>query len=73
MDTMEKLWIRNTLGERRAMIEQAVLAHKGMALQAVEKDWWVTVILRALFRCGCADSLMFKGLCVATHKPFYEQ
>lgn len=61
MDTMEKLWIRNTLGERRAMIEQAVLAHKGMALQAVEKDWWVTVILQALFRCGCAGSLMFKG------------
>ena len=61
MDTMEKLWIRNTVDERRAMIEQAVLAHKGIAQQAVEKDWWVTVILRALFRCTCAGSLMFKG------------
>lgn len=61
MNVMERLWIQNTVDERRAMIEQAVLAHKGIAQQAVEKDWWVTVILRALFRCGCAGSLMFKG------------
>ena len=58
---MKKLWIRNTVDERRAMIGQAVLAHKGMSELAVEKDWWVTVILQALFRCGCSGSLMFKG------------
>ena len=28
---------------------------------AIEKDWWVTVVLNALFKCSCADQLIFKG------------
>ena len=27
----------------------------------IEKDWWVTVTLKALFQTECADSLLFKG------------
>jgi hypothetical protein len=26
-----------------------------------EKDWWVTMALRALFRCDCAEMMVFKG------------
>lgn len=58
---MDKLWVQSSLFERIAMVDKAAEAHEGMVRQAVEKDWWVTVILRALFRCGCAGSLMFKG------------
>lgn len=49
------------MDDRKAMLEQATIAHKGLPEQAVEKDWWVTVTLQALFRCGCRDSLLFKG------------
>ena len=28
---------------------------------AIEKDWWVTIVLNALFKCSCADQLIFKG------------
>ena len=28
---------------------------------AIEKDWWVTVVLNALFKCSCADQLIFNG------------
>ena len=58
---MDKLWIQNSLNDRIVMVDKTVEAHEGMVRQAVEKDWWVTVILRALFRCSCAGSLMFKG------------
>ena len=27
---------------------------------AIEKDWWVTMALRALFSCECADHIVFK-------------
>lgn len=28
---------------------------------AIEKDCWVTIVLNALFKCSCADQLIFKG------------
>ena len=45
----------------------------GMPEQIIEKDWWVTAVLKALFSTSCSNYLLFKGLCVAIHKPFYEQ
>ena len=27
----------------------------------IEKDWWVTMVLKALFQSSCADYLTFKG------------
>lgn len=58
---MEKLWINNNLEDRQAMLAKSTNDHKGMVQWAVEKDWWVMVTLIALFRCECADSLIFKG------------
>ena len=58
---MENYWIKNSVSERRLMVERAAEAHTGMEQLAVEKDWWVMACLKALFRCGCRDSLLFKG------------
>jgi len=58
---MKKYWIKNSFEDRVLMLKQATDAHKGMNQNAVEKDWWVMVTLQALFRCGCKDSLLFKG------------
>ena len=49
----------------------AKLEYKDKSL--IEKDFWVTEILNILFSLPYADKMVFKGLCVAIHKPFYEQ
>jgi predicted nucleotidyltransferase component of viral defense system len=33
----------------------------GLPLQAIEKDWWVTLALKATFQTLYAKSLLFKG------------
>jgi len=33
----------------------------GLPYEAVEKDWWVTMVLKALFETTCSDYLVFKG------------
>ena len=58
---MSKLWINNELIDRLAMIQQTEIAHPGINQVAIEKDWWVTVTLKALFQTECADSLLLKG------------
>ena len=58
---MEKLWINNTLEDRIAMLQQTEENHIGVSQSAIEKDWWVTVVLRALFQISCAPYLIFKG------------
>ena len=47
---MEKLWLNNELGDRLAMLQQTEATHPGINQVAIEKDWWVTVTLKALFR-----------------------
>ena len=44
----------------------------GLPAVAIEKDWWVVHTISLIFTMDCARSLVFKGLCVATHKPFNE-
>ena len=34
---------------------------KKLSLLAIEKDWWVTMILRALFACECSGNIVFKS------------
>lgn len=58
---MSKLWINNELVDRLAMLQQTEIQHPGMNQVAIEKDWWVTVTLKALFQTECADALIFKG------------
>jgi predicted nucleotidyltransferase component of viral defense system len=36
-------------------------ARKALPAVAIEKDWWVTAVLRALFSLPYAEHLSFKG------------
>jgi len=58
---MGRLWIDNDMLDRLAMLQRTEADHPGMNQVAIEKDWWVTVTLKALFRTECRDWLLFKG------------
>ena len=58
---MGKLWLNNEIVDRLVMLQQTEAEHPGINQVAIEKDWWVTVTLRALFQTDCRDSLIFKG------------
>lgn len=47
--------------EQRAAVFERVGASVGLPIQAVEKDFWVTVILQAVFSLPVAQHLIFKG------------
>ena len=47
--------------EQRAAVFERVGASVGLPMQAVEKDFWVTVILQAVFSLPVAQHLIFKG------------
>lgn len=53
-------WSNLDLNERKVLIQQTV-NKEGIHELAVEKDWWVSVVLKALFNCECKDYLLFKG------------
>ena len=42
------------------ILTQASIRRK-LSLVAIEKDWWVTMTLRALFACQCCNHIVFKG------------
>ncbi len=58
---MEKLWVHNKLVDREAMLQQTEIARGGIHQAAIEKDWWVTITLKALFQTACGEALIFKG------------
>ncbi|MCD8305225.1 MAG: nucleotidyl transferase AbiEii/AbiGii toxin family protein [Prevotella sp.] len=58
---MGKLWLNNELVDRLAMLQQTETDHTGINQAAIEKDWWVTVVLKALFQTDCHEALIFKG------------
>lgn len=47
--------------EERLEIIRRTYATTGLSTQIIEKDWWVTVVLRALFSLPYAENLSFKG------------
>lgn len=49
-----------TLQERQEIIRR-VQANNNLNRQIIEKDWWVTAVLRALFALPYAEYLSFKG------------
>jgi len=49
-----------SLQDRTEIIRQ-VQARKNLNLQIIEKDWWVTAVLRALFSLPYAGHISFKG------------
>ena len=53
-------WIDLSEQERIAAA-QSTASDKNIEERAVEKDWWVTAVLRALFSTQCGDYLLFKG------------
>lgn len=53
-------WIDASLAERLVML-QNVANQKQIVDSAVEKDWWVTLVLKALFTMPYSKYLLFKG------------
>lgn len=39
----------------------------------IEKDYWICRSLKQLSECKESEVAVFKGLCIATHNPFYVQ
>lgn len=53
-------WIDYNEDERNVMLQE-IATQKQISINAVEKDWWVTVVLKALFQTPYAPYLLFKG------------
>jgi hypothetical protein len=53
-------WLQLTEAQRRAVLKD-VSGRTGLAMNAIEKDWWVTLSLRACFLTPWKDNLVFKG------------
>lgn len=53
-------WQQLSTNERVAILQQ-IQDKENIHALAVEKDWWVTIILKALFQSTCAEALSFKG------------
>jgi predicted nucleotidyltransferase component of viral defense system len=53
-------WLDLTAEQRKRYIE-TVGIERGLSVQAIEKDWWVTMVLRALFSSPFSEHISFKG------------
>lgn len=53
-------WLSLTEVQRRISLDQAAAA-SGISTKALEKDWWVTLTLMALFQNPYSKFLIFKG------------
>ncbi len=58
---MRKLWFNNDNLDRLAMLQQTEAKYLRINQKAIEKDWWVTITLKALFLTDCSEYLQFKG------------
>ena len=47
--------------EQRLLTLQRVSSETGISVKAIEKDWWVTLALKAIFQTEYAGHLLFKG------------
>ncbi|MGJ1446938.1 nucleotidyl transferase AbiEii/AbiGii toxin family protein [Sphingobacterium spiritivorum] len=54
------MWI-NLADEQKLQVLEQVENALGLPAFVVEKDWWVCVILKAVFQSRYADSIIFKG------------
>lgn len=53
-------WLGLSNEQRRATLEEAGRT-SGISPKAIEKDWWVTLVLRALFEGPYGQYMIFKG------------
>ena len=54
------IWQDYSVEERNVMLQQTGLKEQ-LPQPAIEKDWWVTAVLKALFMTETAPALLFKG------------
>jgi len=55
-------WLKLTEEQRKAAISEAQIRSGVIEnVKAIEKDWWVTLVLKALFQSAFANYLVFKG------------
>lgn len=54
------LWQQLMSGERLVIL-QDVAKNEKIPQTAVEKDWWVTAVLKAVFQTEAAPQMLFKG------------
>lgn len=54
------MWIHLGKDEKTASVQATALS-RNIDERAVEKDWWVTAVLKALYNTECAPWLNFKG------------
>lgn len=54
------MWIKLNKEQKIQTLEQTA-NEKGLPAFVIEKDWWVCVILKAIFQSKYADSIIFKG------------
>ena len=54
------MWINLTKEQKIQVLEQTGNI-KGLPAFVIEKDWWVCIILKAVFQSKYADSIIFKG------------
>lgn len=47
--------------ERRITILENISNQTGLSTTAIEKDWWVTMVLKALYSSSFAEHISFKG------------
>ena len=55
-----KTWFDSDLQLRRQMIAN-IAQEKNIESATIEKDWWVTMTLKALFLASCHEFISFKG------------
>lgn len=55
-----KAWTNLTIEERLTILTN-IAEEKGIVENAVEKDYWVSMVLRSIFSLPYADALVFKG------------
>lgn len=54
------MWINLSNEHKIQVLEQTGIA-KGLPAFVVEKDWWVSILLKAIFQSKYANSIIFKG------------
>ncbi|MGQ1891172.1 nucleotidyl transferase AbiEii/AbiGii toxin family protein [Thermophagus sp. OGC60D27] len=54
------MWIDLSIEQQQQVLQQVSVV-TGLPTYAVEKDWWVCTVLRAVFQSQYAQSIIFKG------------
>ena len=50
-----------TVAKRKELLTEVTTKYNNLPAQSIEKDWWVTMVLRALFSSKYAPHISFKG------------